>query len=265
MHTGPQSPHTQPQAPSKGVSGALLIGGIAFALVFLLIVAGTVGYLVLRGGGGGGREVATGTTTAAETTATETTTSAAPETVTAERCWAPEERERTSTNPSGRLRGGGLEMIPPAVFSERWEWGFPAYAQDMQVAAAHVEGTWYSTIAVGAVEWQPGIEYPGDKVAAETILDCFFRGSNWGDATGRTLDDEFTQAVTIAGMPGYRADGVVNFTDDPLELTDATGITVIVVTTPQGPSFFLTDWAVGVTEHEEAVDEAIGSLTGLSG
>jgi hypothetical protein len=27
--------------------------------------------------------------------------------------------ERTSQNPSGKLRGGGLQFIPPSVFDER--------------------------------------------------------------------------------------------------------------------------------------------------
>ena len=53
MHTGPQFTSTQPSTPGGGGGRAtpLLIGGIAFAAVFLLIVGGTIGYLVLRGDG----------------------------------------------------------------------------------------------------------------------------------------------------------------------------------------------------------------------
>ena len=36
-----------------------------------------------------------------------------------------------------------------------------------------------------------------------------------------------------------------------------------VLETPQGPSAFLQETAVGVTEHEEAADEALETLTGI--
>src|SRR5699024_2755566 len=90
----------------------LLIGGIAFAIVFLLVVGTTVAYLVFRPGGGGAPEAGTSpatesaSVTDAGTDGTET--SATPTEVEAERCWTPEQ-ERTSDNPSGKLRGGGLQ------------------------------------------------------------------------------------------------------------------------------------------------------------
>ena len=52
MHTGPQFPTTQQSSPGPGGRGtALVIGGIAFAVVFLLVVGTTVAYLVFRPGG----------------------------------------------------------------------------------------------------------------------------------------------------------------------------------------------------------------------
>ena len=57
---------------------------------------------------------------------------------------------------------------------------------------------------------------------------------------------------------------MVNFASDPLERTDATELVVVVLETDQGPSVFGADTAIGVTEHEEAVDEAYESLTGIS-
>ncbi|MGP9538703.1 hypothetical protein ACT3SP_11875 [Brachybacterium sp. AOP43-C2-M15] len=275
MHTGPQPqyPLTQQQQPSAsgGRGTALLIGGIAFAIVFLLIVGGTVGYLVLRPGGTGGGVASPSTDTTApedpeatDPEATDPSESPTPTDVEEERCWSPDSQERTSSNPSGKLRGGGLQFIPPSIYDGRSSPMGLSHANDTQGAQALVEDTWYSTIAVGAVEWQPGIEYPGAEVASQKIVDCFFYASIWGEAKGRSLDDEITEPVTISGMPGYRTTAVVNFSSSPLEKTSATELVVVVIDTPQGPSVFVTETAVGVTEHEQAADEAYESLTGYS-
>lgn len=266
MHTGPQFPTAQQQTPGGGRGTALLIGGIAFAVVFLLVVGVTVGYLVLRPGGGSAVANPTDTTsvTVTDPEATEETDSPSPTPtdVEAERCWTPE-TERTSTNPSGKLRGGGLQYIPPSVYQQRFPPMGIAYTNDLQGAQALVEGSWYSTTFVGAVEWQPGIEYPGAEVASQTIVDCIFYASIWGETQGRTLDDVLTEPVTIAGMPGYRTTATVNFASDPLEKTDATALDVVVLETEQGPSVFGTETSVGVSEHEEAAAEAYESLTGI--
>ncbi|MFD1833974.1 hypothetical protein ACFSDA_02695, partial [Brachybacterium rhamnosum] len=78
MHTGPStttSPGTGPQRPGGGRGMPLLIGGLAFAVVFLLIVGTTVGYLVLRPGSGGGDPTASATaTTESASASTEQTT-----------------------------------------------------------------------------------------------------------------------------------------------------------------------------------------------
>ncbi|MDN5820114.1 MAG: hypothetical protein L0H74_05170 [Brachybacterium sp.] len=269
MHTGPQFPTTPQQSPGHGGRGtALLIGGIAFAVVFLLVVGVTVGYLVLRPGGGGpvaGSPPVTESTTVTDPEPSDGTevTSPTPTDVEAERCWTPE-RERSSTNASGKLRGGGLQYIPPAVYQQRATPYGVAYTNDLQGAQALVEASWYSTTFVGKVEWQPGIEYPGAEVASQTIVDCFFSSNIWGDTQGRTLDDTITEPVTIAGIPGYRTTATVNFASDPLEKTDATELVIVVLETDQGPSVFGTETAVGVTEHEEAAVEAYESLTGIS-
>lgn len=271
MHTGPQIPTTQQHSPGPGGRGAaLLIGGLTFAVVFLLVVGVTVGYLVLRPGGGdpdasdppvsdpGSASV---TDPAAEDVAD--SPSATPTDVEAERCWTPEP-ERTSQNPSGKLRGGGLQFIPPAIYDQRGAPRGIAYANDLQGAQALVEGSWYSTTFVGEVQWQPGIEYPGAEAASQTIVNCMFYSSIWGDTKGRSLDDEITEPVTIAGIPGYRTTATVNFASDPLEKTDATELVVVVLETEQGPSLFGSDTSIGVTEHEEAADAAYESLTGIS-
>lgn len=268
MHTGPHSPSTQPAVPGGRGGGAspLLVGVIAFAAVFLLIVGGTIAYLVLRGNGaapsGGGT-----TTTASASAGPSGTSQSASATPTGEveeqRCWSPESIERSSADPSGKLRGGGLQFAPPSSYDLiRTPRGL-AFMDDARGAYAEVEEDWYSGMSVGAVQWQPGVQYPGAEVASQKILSCYFSASIWGSTQGRSLADEVTEPVTVAGMSGYRTTATVNFAKSDLERTDATSLSVIVLETPQGPSAFVQETAVGVTEHEEAADEALETLTGI--
>lgn len=267
MHTGPHTATQSQPAPGPGRGGALLIGGIAFAIVFLLIVGGTVGFLVLRGGGGGGNAAGTTTPSASQTPSGPTTTpsqSLKPYEE-GEWCWSAD-RDRTSENPPGRLRGGGLEFVPPKAYNGRGESTAWSFATDLQTATAPVEGTWASTASIGKVVWQTGYEYPGAEVASQRIRDCLIStGRVWQGTSQRTVSDEFTEPVTIAGMPGYKSSAVLNFGKHQLKKTSATAIVVVVVDTPEGPSMFATDTSVGVKEHEDAADDALASLSGLSG
>src|SRR5699024_2094337 len=196
VRTGPQFPPTQQTSPGPGGRGtALLIGGITFAVVFLLVVGATVTFLVFRSGGGGesgagGAPVSeSASATEAGTGSPEESASPTPPDVEPARCWTPD-RERTSSSPSGKLRGGGLQFIPPAVYDQRGNPSGIAYANDLQGAQALVEDSWYSTTFVGKVEWQPGIEYPGAEVASQMIADCMFYANIWGDTQGRSLDED---------------------------------------------------------------------------
>ena len=265
MHTGPQYTSTQQQGPSGGGRGtALLVGGISFAVVFLLIVGVTVGYLVLRPNGGTAGGPTTGSASVTDPEASAGSQSPTPTDVEEVRCWSPDSIERTSQNPSGKLRGGGLQFIPPAAYSQRSNPQGLSYMDDVQGAQGLVTGTWYSGASVGAVVWQPGIEYPGAEVASQKIANCFFSASIWGDAKGRSFDDQITEPVTIAGLAGYRTTATVNFSSLPVEGTTATKVVVVVLETPQGPSAVITDTSVGVAEHEEASVQAYESLTGVA-
>ena len=43
-----------------------------------------------------------------------------------------------------------------------------------------------STLIVGKVEWQPGVEYPGEEEAAERLVECLFSNDHiWGDTSER--------------------------------------------------------------------------------
>lgn len=276
MSTG--SPYTAPQSPQGPIGGrgaVLLVGGIAFALVFLLIVGATVAFLVLRspGGGGGGGGTASGTIT--ETTTTRppeitepVTTTTVPDETTPiteeEMCWSPM-NERSSQNPSGRLRAGGIEIVPPDGFDTRMNRTYLAFTTDAITASAPVEGDWVSSVGVGKIEWQPGVEYPGAKGASERLISCLFGAPIWGDTSQRTLHDQVTEAVTIGGMPGYRTTAVLKFGKHSFTKTDSTRLEVVVLETPEGPSVYNSEVAIGVPEHEQAAKDAYASLTGLSG
>lgn len=268
MHTGPQYTSTQQQAGGNGGRGAaLLIGGIAFAVVFLLIVGVTVGYLVLKPAGGDGPGVTSTSASASvgpETPSTSQTPSPTPTDVEAVRCWSPEQSDRTSTNPSGKLRGGGLQFIPPTLYDQRGAPRGIAYANDLQGAQALVQDDWYSTMIVGAIEWQPGIEYPGAEAASQMITNCMFSSNVWDGTTGRSLDDLITEPVTISGMPGYRTTATVNFAGSTMDQVTATELVVVALETDQGPSLFITETNIGTAAHEEAADQAYESLTGIA-
>lgn len=252
------TPTPSPQGPGGGPN-PLLVGGVSFAAVFVLIVGGALGYVGLTGG-----ESTDPPTSSASASSTPETTSASP--TEEERCWSPMDYQRTSTNPSGRLRGGGLEIVPPTVFDGRGSSNYASFLNDDTTASAVVEGNWASMITVGLVQWQPGVEYPGNEAASQRIFTCLYsNGAAWGDTSGRTMHDQLTEAVTVAGMSGYRTTGELRFGQDDLELTDASRITVVVLESPQGPSVFLSEVAVGVTEHEDAAREAYDSITGVSG
>src|SRR5690625_7691188 len=68
------------------------------------------------------------------------------------------------------------------------------FLNDTQTAHAPVEGTWVSTLIVGKVEWQPGVEYPGEEEAAERLVECLFSNDHiWGDTSERALQEELTE------------------------------------------------------------------------
>src|SRR5690606_19210731 len=142
--------YTQPQRPGGGgPARALLYGAITFALVFLLIVGLVVAYLVVRSVTAGGDPTAGPTTSTTATSTAPVTTGSTTAEVEEEWCWYPEDPARRSTNPSGKLRGGGLQFTPPASFPDRNYHPNLAFAEDTAMAVAPVESTWVSTISVG--------------------------------------------------------------------------------------------------------------------
>lgn len=273
--TGPVTGPNQGRSTTPGSSGhALLIGGIAFALVFLLIVGGTVMFLVLRSGGGspgaGGRSG--GEVTSTPPTESESPTSSpSSETPSAslkpsedgEWCWSPENQKRVSKNPSGKLRGGGLDIIPPQTFDMRTSVPIWAFTTDAQTAGISVESTWSSSVTVGRLQWQDGYEYPGDEVASQRLINCISTSpGTWGSGKGRKLSDIVTEPVTINGIGGYRSTATLSLGDPPpLKATDSYTLTVYVLNTESGPSVLAAEIATGVKDHEEGLNTVVESVT----
>jgi len=260
--------YTAPKPPSggSGRTRALLYGGITFALVFLLIVGMAVAYLVVRTVTAGGDPTSgpTPSTTAATTTSASATPTGE---VAEERCWAPEDQGRSSTNPSGMLRGGGLQFTPPASFPDRNYSTNLHFTEDsaMAVAPAAADSDWVSTVSVGKIHWQDGIEYPGDEAAAERMTDCFIGSSwLWSEASGRTETNRTGTAVEIDGMDGYQITVDYTFAKGPSESITGYAITLVVVSTPEGPSVFLSEVPVDNAEQKQAVADALASVTGIS-
>lgn len=269
-------------SPPPGRGHPLLVGVLTFVVVFLLIVGATVAVQVFRSVSDPGPTASAEPTEADDEDPAATdpagedpdedpaaasddparSEGAEPE----EYCWYNMDAQRTSENPSGRLRGGGLEFAPPPDFDERSNSTQVNFADDPQVAGAEAEDNWGSVIMVGAVTWQEGYEYPGEEIAAERILDCYIANSGvWGETTNRRPENREGEAVAVEGMDGYRSSADLMFRGrNPLENIDGAAITVVVLDTPEGPSMFVSEAAIGVPEHEDAAVQALESLSGLT-
>lgn len=256
-------------SPPPGRGRALLIGVITFVVVFLLIVGATISVQVFRSLNSPGPSASA---TPADPEATdpedpEATSDPFADDGEEQYCWQNLDVQRTSENPSGRLRGGGLEVAAPDGFDQRSNATRFAFTDDPQVAGAEAETNWNSIVMIGQVTWQPGYDYPGEEVAAERILDCYISNAGvWDDVTSRRPENRESRAVTIDDMPGHQASVDLMFQGDhSLEVVEGAAITVVVVDTPEGPSVLVTEASIGIPEHEEAAVETLDSLSGLTG
>lgn len=176
-------------------------------------------------------------------------------------CWMPE-RSRVSRNPTGKLRGGGLDLIPPASFSNRQSHTVWAFTTDAQQITAEAEKNWVSSITVGRLVWEPGVQYPGSAAASTRLLDCMVAAPVWRDATNRRAEDVVTEPVTIDGVRGHRTTAAIRF-DSPTVTSSESLVTVIVLETEGGPSMVATEIAGGHEDHAAAAEQAIASLTAV--
>lgn len=253
----------------------LVLGAIAFAVVFLLIVGVTSAVLVVRGVGSTPSPTASPTPTESLSPTEDPTTAADPASPTstasaaASYCYA---HQRTYPRPSdsvatdGRLVGGGISVPIPEVFAanEPTTSPFLRFTDDDISATASAEDGWFSTLTVGDVTWEKGVPYPGDEAAATRIFDCIITHTGLWEpqSPGRRLDDKKIEAVTIDGMDGYKVTGSLFFTRTVLKETTHDLITVVVLTTPDGtPAVFCSVVAGDNETHVQAAADALAGLT----
>src|SRR5699024_11318001 len=107
-------------------------------------------------------------------------------------------------------------------------------------------------------------DYLGEYESFE-CMDCclYYNDQIGGETSERALQEELTEPVTVAGMPGYRHRAVVTFGQHDLTRTDSTEIVAVVVATPEGPSAFISEIEVGGTEHEEGAEADTAPQTGI--
>lgn len=264
-----------PGAPRRGW-GPLLVGAIAFAIVFLLILAGTIAYVMVRRSAAEARAsessrsapATTGPSAtdplsglpSADPSASATPGSAAPSGQ-AEYCWYNVQRDRSSVNPEGRIRGGALEISVPEGYTAEGS-GRIAFADDDSFSSLTVEPGWIAVVGAGRIHWQDGYAYPGAQAASERLFDCMVNSSlTWGTSVSqRHLEDRATVPVTIDGVSGYRTSGRVVFDRTRLTTTTGTEVVLIVLDTAGGPSFFMADSAVGVEASAAGARAAEESL-----
>lgn len=256
---------TAPHQPGSSSSRALLFGALAFAIVFLVIIAGTIGVLVFQHGRSNDAEQSASTSAETTTspsspgTTTATATTATPS-AEAEYCWSAA-NVRDSENKNGKIRGGELEFTPPGFFSDRGENAPLAFTTDVASAYGTVEKGWISYAMVGKVHWQDGYDYPGAATAADRMLDCLRSNSGiWSGTSNRQVENRDLQGVTIDGMHGYRASADIMFDSDQLKKTNGSRLVIIVVDTKDGPSVFASEASIGVKAALTAQKEAEESL-----
>lgn len=250
----------------------ILVLALTFTAVLALILGGTIAYLVLRPTPGSGGPTA-GTETRVDTTVPSTddgatTDPAASGSAAAEFCWINTSMTKTSTSPSGRIRGGGIETALPSSFLVSREAVLPLPAMDdLTIASSPVEGeeNWVSVIAVGAVTWQPGFEYPGPEKAAQRMVDCISGSSApWGTSVSkRHVENAKTEPVTIGGMQGYRSTATVVFDKSTLKTTNGSDLSAVVLDTPTGPALFYTEIPTGDAQLTEQMTTAMNSVVAV--
>ncbi len=173
---------------------------------------------------------------------------------------------RGSTPGSGpnTLRGGGLEFTYPTSWDYAWRLGGVPYLTDVSAQARNIEGSWYSVVNVGRVDF-PANEggYPGLEQAAVTLFQCYATTAgvliHFGEKP--KITDYRTESTTVDGHPAWIVQATYHFENpDELSTTSASVVTSIVVEGPGGASALVSDVAADHEDHRRELDEIIASL-----
>lgn len=183
-------------------------------------------------------------------------------------CYVPSSGRTGTGSSQNTMRGGGLEFTYPDTWDYPWYGGGVPYLTDIGAQARNVEGSWYSVVNVGAVEF-PESEggYPGMERAAVAIFQCYATTagviSHFGEHP--TVTDYRTESTTVDGHPAWIVQATYHFEDpDMLSSTSASVVTSIVVEGPDGPSALASDVAADHEDHVAELEEMISSLKVVS-
>lgn len=178
-------------------------------------------------------------------------------------CAVPDWQPGADADP-GTIRGGDLQYTIPEGWDHPWGSSSLPYMTETNAQGRNVEGSWYSVVNVGRVEF-PESEggYPGAEQAAVTIFQCYATTSGVVSYFGESpvVTDYRTEATVVDGYPAWIVQATYHFEDpEILETTSASIVTSIVVEGPDGPSALASDVAADQPEHVQGLEEIIASL-----
>lgn len=164
-----------------------------------------------------------------------------------------------------RIRGGDLEFTIPSAWDYPWSQGGLPYMTKIGAQARNVEGSWYSVVNVGEVQWPDDEDggYPGTEQAAVAIFQCYATTagvlSHFGE--NPTVTDYRTESTDVDGHEAWIVQATYHFEDpDMLSTTSASVVTSIVVETDNGPMALASDVAADHEDHVAELEEIIASL-----
>lgn len=214
----------------------LVVGAASFTLTLVLILAVVGAVIAVRGSSGEGDQTPSAATTSVSASPSSSQA--------AQYCWRnPRTSERTSEDPSGGIRAGGLEAKVPSGWTSSSNAAVLPFLGDASVRTLPLEGDWVSLVVMAKVTWQPGTAYPGAETASRRYVDCSLSDTRQWDRSvpQRHVQSTRTEAVTIDGMHGYRTTAVLAFDRTTLRTARSTVLTAIVLDTPQGPAVYYSD------------------------
>lgn len=163
----------------------------------------------------------------------------------------------------GTLRGGSLQVSIPQDWDYPWTSQSVSYLTGTTGYARHVEGSWYSVVNLGRVDF-PADEggYPGAEQAAITIFQCYATSGGLIEYFGNRpqVSDYRSEATVVDGTPAWIVQATYHFEKSQLQTTSASVVTSIVVDTPGGPSALISDVAADHPDHMEELQGIVASL-----
>lgn len=178
-------------------------------------------------------------------------------------CTMPEYAPAAAADP-GTVRGGNLQYTSPDGWDYPWSESSLPYMSEVGSQGRNVEGSWYSVVNLGKVEFtEDEGGYPGLEQAAVTIFQCYATTSGVlvGFGENPEVTDHRSEPTTVDGQPAWIVQATYHFEDqDQFSSTSASIVTSIVVETPDGPSALASDVAADHPDHVQNLEDIIASL-----